>query len=94
MAPEKGDRLLCPQRETSVDRAVCPFFHQSSSSGGLLYFGFLRWSFGTIGRDAFTGPTRSRAIARTSFFWSNFVFFFAIPVGHTRLCYIKAEGGR
>jgi hypothetical protein len=24
-----------------------------------------------MGRDGFTVPTRSRAIARTSFFWSN-----------------------
>jgi sec-independent protein translocase protein TatA len=61
-----------------------------SSSGGFLCFGFFRSVFGTIGREAFTGPTRSRAIARTSFFWSNLSFRFAIPAYAT----LDAEGGR
>jgi hypothetical protein len=37
--------------------------------------GFLRLVLGRIGCDGLTGPTRSRAIARTSFFWSNLGFF-------------------
>jgi hypothetical protein len=48
---------------------------QSSIDGGLACFGFLRASFGSIGREGFTVPTRSRASLRTSFFWSNVCFF-------------------
>jgi hypothetical protein len=35
--------------------------------------GFFRVVLGKIGWEGFTGPTRSRAMARTSFDWSNFV---------------------
>src|SRR5207302_4665800 len=36
-----------------------------------LCLGFLRLPLGSIERDGFTGPTRSRAIARTSLGWSS-----------------------
>lgn len=44
---------------------------QSSAIGGFLCLGFLRKSLGGMGRDALTGPTRSRAMERTSLGWSN-----------------------
>jgi len=43
----------------------------SSSPTGFLCLGFLRWVLGTSGRLAGTVPTRSRAMARTSFFRSK-----------------------
>lgn len=54
----------------------------SGSSGSLLYLGFLS-AFGTITREAFTFPTRSRAMARTSVGALN-VGFFRLAIYETR----------
>ena len=43
--------------------------------GGFRCFGFFRESLGSMGREAFTVPTRSLASLRTSVFWSNVCFF-------------------
>ena len=48
--------------------------HYTSCSGSVLYFGF-RSAFGVITTPAFTGPTRSRAMARTSFVALKTCFF-------------------
>ena len=56
---------------------------QSSRDGGLLYLGFLRAVLGWMVRAAGTGPTRSRAIARTSFCRSKGLTFpMAFKVGN------------
>src|SRR5580698_4304127 len=61
-----------------------------SESGGFLCLGFLRSSLGTMGREALTGPTRSRAMARRSFFASYLGFRFAIAA----YAIVGVEGGR
>src|SRR5271168_3267516 len=65
----------------------------SSALGSFLCFGFLRAVFGTIGREAFTVPTRSRAIARTSFLASKrFVIPFEVGFIKCPLCYTTVRG--
>src|SRR5207247_3750604 len=49
-------------------------YYKSSSAIGFLCLGFLRAFLGWMGLAAGTGPTRSRASLRTSFFMSNLFF--------------------
>ncbi len=73
----RATAVRSPNRPTFAQPAASGFF-----SGSCLYFGF-RSLFGRITFDALTVPTRSRAIARTSFGASNFFAFFG--TGYTRI---------
>ena len=53
----------------------------SSAPSGFLCLGFLRSGLGSITRAEGTGPSRSRAIARTSFVVSNFFAFATVTSG-------------
>ena len=67
---------------------------QSSNAGGFLCLGFLRAVLGWMVRAAGTGPTRSRAIARTSFCRSKgLTFAMASKAGNlTRLRELPYNG--
>src|SRR5882724_5647419 len=76
-APRRGYLECCGRGSSGVpSRAgrISSRYYKSSSAIGFLYFGFLRALFGWIGLAAGTGPTRSRASLRTSFFMSNLFF--------------------
>src|ERR1035438_2812880 len=90
---QRGQRVVSPSHRDRAQNQDTKFHElPASTRGSCLYFG-LRSLLGTITLPALTGPTRSRAMARTSFRALNFFAFLAIDLmrRHERLRYARRQ---
>src|ERR1035438_10169037 len=77
---QRGRRVVSPSHRDRAQNQDTKFHElPASTRGSCLYLG-LRSLLGLITLPALTGPTRSRAIARTSFLALNGFGFFAIAL--------------